>query len=131
MITAALLTAILYLTGAGDDARSVRAYFDSARSALRQVVSDPARRQQAEQALDDVYKAFVAHRSALATMGECLDKVDRRYDATRTDYERCGAMLDPAWESTEQAILRDRAALRAALTEQERSRLTHRAEYKP
>lgn len=123
MIWAAIATAIMYLSGDGDDSRAIRAYFEATHKALNKVVKDASRRKRAEDALNDFYRSFVEHRVQLASTGKCIEEADRRYRISETDYERCRGMHEPTWQQIEESLIRNRALVRSALTQEEQRRM--------
>jgi hypothetical protein len=95
MFWVALATAIMMLSGEGDDTRAILALITGLRQAITHTVPAEARREQALRAITEFEQAFTKHREQLQLFGKCLEAADRNYHATHADYEACSARLEP------------------------------------
>jgi hypothetical protein len=103
MFWVALATAIMMLSGEGDDVRAIAALIAGLRQSISVHVEDDARRARALDAVEDFETEFARHREELQVFGDCVEAVDRRYDATQADYEACEGRIE-----AERARLRER-----------------------
>src|SRR5436190_19838030 len=96
MFWVALATAIMMLSGEGDDVRAVAALIAGLRQAISAHVEDEARRDRALDAVGQLELEFKDHREELESFGDCVEAVDRKYDATQQDYDACEARIEDA-----------------------------------
>ena len=104
MFWVALATAIMMLSGEGDDTRAISTLLAGMRQAIEAQVADAPRRKGALEALASFERAFAKHRYALQDFGTCVERADRDYHATSADYAAC-----------EERVEQQRATLRATL----------------
>ena len=116
MFWIALSTLIMSMTGKGDDTYFIRHFFERAREAVEEQVHEPARRRAALATLDRTSSAFAKHRRRVGKISACIERADRSYAATRADYEKCLADVEPAWDSAGADLIASETSLRAALT---------------
>jgi hypothetical protein len=89
MFWVALATAIMMLSGEGDDTRAIGVLLAGLRDAITQTLPASPRRAQALAAVSEFERAFAAHRQGLQEFGKCVEAADRTYHATRADYTAC------------------------------------------
>ena len=124
MFWVALATAIMMLSGEGDDTRAIAMLLAGLREAITTYVPATERRTRALDAVADFELLFTQHREDLKVFGACVEAADRDYRATRASYEAC---VQPV----EAQRLELRAGLRtvigqyqAALSPEERAKVT-------
>ena len=115
MFWIALSALIMTLTGAGDDTYVIRKFIAHARESVAAHVDDEARKRAATTTLDDASRAFEKHRLRVGKISECVAKLDRRYAATQTEYERCLTDVAPAWDAAAEDLIVLDARLRESL----------------
>lgn len=114
MFWVALSAFIMAITGKGDDTFVFRKSVERTRHAVASEVHDPARRQKATATLERVWNAFFQYRQRVNKISSCLEKADRRYSASATDYQRCLADARPVLDSaTRELVALDREFQRA------------------
>ena len=116
MLWAALSAFIMSITGKGDDTFVFRKTLDHLRKAVATEVRDAGRRQKAEATLDRAVDAFWRHRERLDEVSRCLERLDRTYAVTATDYQHCLTGARRAWDRTTQDLLRLERELEGELT---------------
>lgn len=105
MFWVALATAIMMLSGEGDDTRAIAALLAGLRQAIAEYVPASPRREEALRALTGFEQAFATHRRDLQVFGKCVEAVDHRYAATQADYAACAEPL-----AVKRALLRQTLA---------------------
>ncbi|HEY6077490.1 MAG TPA: hypothetical protein VIW29_01725 [Polyangiaceae bacterium] len=93
MFWVALATAIMMLSGEGDDSRAILALLAGLRQAITQHVPAEDRRSRALLAVTAFEQTFAHHRFELQAFGKCVEAADRKYQATRADYDACAARI--------------------------------------
>ncbi len=131
MFWVALATAIMMLSGEGDDTRAIAALLASVRQAITQLVPDAGRRAQALEAVTTFEQTFAQHREALQTFGKCVEAADREYQATRADYAACTAPVEAQRAAMRQAIETVQREYEAAVLPAERSAIARSAGQQP
>ena len=121
MFWVALATAIMMLSGEGDDTRAILALLTGLRQAIAQTVPAEARREQALRAITQFEQAFAKHREELQVFGKCLEAADRNYHATRADYQACTARLEPQRIALRQVLDSVQHDYETALSPEERA----------
>lgn len=127
MLWVALATAISLLTGDGDDTEAFRAMVEYLRMRVQAVVSDPQRQKLALAAVEQTEGAFGEHRAGLKQVGDCIEALDRTYDATAQSYYDCDAQADPSWQRVTARVLEARHALTGAVSVEEWQQIVARA----
>jgi hypothetical protein len=110
MFWVALATAIMMLSGEGDDTRAISALLTGVRQAIAAQVPDEARRAAALHAVTEFEQAFDKQRHELHAFGVCVEAADREYRATAAQYAACV-----------QRVEAQRVALRATLASVQRA----------
>ena len=123
MFWVALATAISILTGDGDDTVAFRAMIEQWEAQIRQIVTDPARRELAIAAVEKTNSAFRAHRQQLDAVGRCIEEADRSYEVSAEKYLACDAGSDDIWQATTAELIGARRALVDAVTPEEWQRI--------
>jgi hypothetical protein len=131
MFWVALATAIMMLSGEGDDTRAIAALLASLRQAITQLVPDADRRAQALAAVTTFEQTFAAHRQELQAFGKCIEAADRNYQATRADYQACGIRMEAQRTEMRHAIAEVQRKYEAALSPTERSSIAKTAGGQP
>ena len=94
MFWVALATAIMMLSGEGDDVRAIAELIAGLREAIAVHVEDDTRRARALDAVGRFEVEFTRHREELQTFGDCVEAADREYGATQEDYDACEASIE-------------------------------------
>lgn len=94
MFWVALATAIMLLSGDGDDTRIIVDLIAALRQQISLTVGEPKRAAKALRGIDLLEQSFKAHRSRLNEYMECVTKVDHNFSATEADYARCDEGLE-------------------------------------
>jgi hypothetical protein len=94
MFWVALATAIMVLSGEGDDTRAIAMLLAGMRQAITEHVPDEPRRADALRALEAFEQAFAKHRQELQQFGVCVEAADREYRATHADYAACAQRVE-------------------------------------
>jgi len=128
MFWVALSAFIMSITGTGDDTYAIRKFFERAREAVNETVSDPNRRSSANRELDRAGAAFARHRKRVGAISRCIEQADRRYGATSADYERCLKDVEAAWSTAASELVGLERGLRQSLTPEELARVRRAAE---
>jgi hypothetical protein len=131
MFWVALATAIMMLSGEGDDSRAILALFQAMRASLPACVADPARRSAALAGVERSQALFLQHRKRLEEVGKCIEDLDRRYQATAEDYERCSAGLDEHNQTIAHGLALARLDISKNLTEAEWQDFSRRLDASP
>jgi hypothetical protein len=131
MFWVALATAIMMLSGEGDDTRAIAALLASLRQAITQLVPDAGRRAQALRAVTTFEQTFENHRRELQAFGKCVEAADRKYQATRADYAACGERVEAQRAEMRHAIQEVQQEYEAALSPSERSQIARTASAQP
>lgn len=119
MLWAALSAFIMTITGKGDDTFVFRKTLEHLRKAVAAEVHDAGRRQKANATLDRAVGAFWRHRERLDEVSQCLERLDRTYAVTATDYQQCLLGARRAWDKTTQDLLGLERELESELTPSE------------
>ena len=123
MFWVALATAIMMLSGEGDDVRAVAALIAGLREAISLHVENEARRDRALDAVGELELEFKDHREELESFGDCVEAVDRKYDATQQDYDACESRIDDARARLGERLRALRREYDAALEPAERAQI--------
>jgi hypothetical protein len=123
MFWVALATAIMMLSGEGDDTRAIAALIAGLREAITQSVADASRRAEAIRAVSELERAFATHRHELQSFGACVEAVDRNYRATPADYTACSDLVEAERVTLRQALVTVQRDYEAALTSGERAQI--------
>jgi hypothetical protein len=94
MFWVALATAIMMLSGEGDDVRAIALLIAGLRQSIYVHVDDETRRARALDAVGRFESEFARHRKELERFGQCVETADRKYGATRADYTACEARVE-------------------------------------
>jgi hypothetical protein len=121
MFWVALATAIMMLSGEGDDTRAITALLAGVRQAVAAHVPDQARRTDALRAVALFEQAFVKHRHELQEFGRCVDAADRKYRATGADYAACVERIEAQRATLRGTLARVQREYDSALSETERA----------
>lgn len=100
MLWAALATAIIVLSGFGDDARAIEWLLKSLSHSIELNVSEAGRRERALHAVEAIHGSFIRHRQRLQEVAECIENIDSRYNVSANDYRLCTADLGAANQNT-------------------------------
>jgi hypothetical protein len=119
MLWVALASLIMAFSGSGDDTRLMRELVASLHKAVAAVVHDPERVASADTGIDDLARAFAAHRDGLAENGACIEKLDRSYEVTVAQYELCDQGIDARWQLTIDAMVSAERQVRTSLHDDE------------
>ena len=114
---------VMSLTGLGDDTRSFLRFWERLQATAEAEVADPKRKAEVVGAFNATSAGFKAQRATLKTVGDCIEKLDRRYEAKQEDYMACTALGSDALETAANVLIDSRQRFRAATTEQERARI--------
>ncbi|HKO90831.1 MAG TPA: hypothetical protein VJU61_06760 [Polyangiaceae bacterium] len=123
MFWIALATAIMMLSGEGDDTRAIAALLAGLRQAIAAHVPAEAERARALRAVTDFEQIFDKHRQDLQSFGSCVEACDRDYRANRASYDACAQPLEAARVTLGHALERVIEQYQAALTPAERARV--------
>jgi len=123
MFWVALATAIMMLSGEGDDTRAILLLLTQLRQAVTANVVELSRREQALKAIARVEEAFKKHREELRVVGACIEAVDRRYGATQHDYDECAAGLPARRAALSESLSEARSTYEEVLQPAERARI--------
>jgi hypothetical protein len=123
MFWVALATAIMMLSGEGDDVRAIAFLIAGLRQSVTQHVADEPRRTRALDAIGRFEKEFARHREELARFGECVETADRNYRATRADYAACEAAVETERARLARTLDEVRGDYEAALEPGERAEI--------
>lgn len=123
MFWVALATAIMMLSGEGDDTRAILALLGGLRAAITQTVDAGPRRSRALDAVTRFERAFETHRALLKEFGACVEAADRKYGATRDDYAACSGKLEAGRPAISRAIEEAQRSYDDALDDSERERI--------
>ena len=123
MFWVALATAIMMLSGEGDDVRAIAALVEGLQQSISVHVEDDARRARALDAVEDFATAFARHREELQAFGDCVEAVDRRYDATRADYDACEGRVEADRARLKERLVWVQREYEAAVEPDERARI--------
>ncbi len=119
MLWALLATAIMALSGEGDDTVYFEAFDDAMTKAITEIIKDEARKQQALQALSRLESGFIDHRKGLEKSTSCMSAVDQKYNATPADYARCATTSDVHWTNATDNFVTTTAELQNAFSDTE------------
>jgi len=119
MFWAGIATLVMAMTGKGDDTAPFRNWMASIREGIVMEVKDMERQGKALLVVAETEEAFRTGRVAGSKMSACLEHLDRKYDATAAEYEKC---LEPAptlWERAGEGLVHARAKLMQHVTPEE------------
>src|SRR5687768_16524304 len=94
MFWIALATAIMMLSGEGDDTRAISAVIAGLRDAITHLGTGSVEKAEALRAVAQFEQAFATHRSELRVFGQCVDDADRNYRATHASYTACSDRVE-------------------------------------
>ena len=120
MFWVALSTLLMVMTGQGDDTFVFREFLENMRDGIEQHVTDPARRARAIGVVDDTSAKFRAHREKVNAIGICVEGLDRRYQVTAAEYEKCLAGTGELWDRAAEALIVAERGLDQNITDNER-----------
>ena len=127
MLWVALATAIMLLSGElsreADDGATLSLLLAALRKSTIQDVADAPRRAAALRALASFELGLAAYRRQLATFKACIGAADKRYGATRADYDACSAPLESERTSLRASLATAQSEYEAAVTQAERARV--------
>lgn len=123
MFWVALATAIMMLSGEGDDTRAVGALIAGLRDAVARVATEPPRKAEALRAVSEFERAFATHRAELQTFGRCVEAADRDYYATRAAYTACRDQIETQRHELRGVLGTVRRDFDAALAPEERAEI--------
>ncbi|HEX6274905.1 MAG TPA: hypothetical protein VFZ53_17805 [Polyangiaceae bacterium] len=123
MFWVALATAIMMLSGEGDDVRAIAMLIAGLRQSIYVHVEDETRRARALDAVGRFESEFVRHRKELERFGHCVESADRKYGATRADYATCEARAESERARLAQALRDVHSAYEAAVEPDERANI--------
>ena len=123
MFWVALATAIMMLSGEGDDTRAIAALIAGLREAITQGVADSSRRAEAIRAVSEFEQAFATHRQELQSFGACVQAADRNYRATSADYTACSDRVEAQRVTLRHSLATVQRDYEAALTASERAQI--------
>jgi len=121
MFWIALATAIMMLSGEGDDTRAIAALLAGLHEAIAAHVPAEAQRARALRAVADFEQVFDKHRQDLQVFGACVEAADRDYRASRANYEACERPLEVQRVALGHALQAVIGEYQAALTPAERA----------
>lgn len=121
MFWVALATAIMVLSGEGDDTRAIAVLLAGLREAIGARVPDEPRRADALRAVTTFEQAFAKHRRELQEFGACVEAADRKYRATAADYAACAALVEAQRATLRTALAGVQRDYEAALSPAERA----------
>jgi hypothetical protein len=131
MFWVALATAIMMLSGEGDDARAIGLLIAGLRDAITQTVPASPRQAEALGAVSAFEQAFVTHRHELQEFGKCVEAADRNYRATHADYQACEDRIDAQRATLRHALETAQHDYDAALTPGERAQVLEAVTRRP
>jgi hypothetical protein len=114
---------VMSLTGLGDDTRSFLRFWERLQATAEAEVAEPQRKATVTSAFNATRDGFEAQRATLKKVGDCVEKLDRRYDATGGEYAACAALGAGAMEAAAGVLIDSRQRFRQATTEAERARI--------
>src|SRR3954470_5716100 len=130
MLWVALATAIMLLSGElsreADDGAILAVLIAALRKATTQEVADAPRRAAALRALATFDAGLLAYRRQLVAFKACIAAADRRYGATRADYDACSGPLETERASLRTSLATAQTEYEAAVTEPEKARVARR-----
>jgi hypothetical protein len=121
MFWVALATAIMVLSGEGDDTRAIAALLAGMRQAIADRVPEEPRKTGALRALAEFEQAFAQHRKELQAFGVCVEAADRKYRANAADYAACSAPLEAQRVTLRETLAGVQREYEAALSPVERA----------
>ncbi len=124
MFWVALATAIMMLSGEGDDTRAIAALLAGLREAIAAHVPAEAERTRALHAVAEFEQLFDQHRQGLQAFGACVDAADRDYHAGRASYAACLQPVEAERATIRHALEVVVGEYQAALTPAERAEVT-------
>lgn len=124
MFWVALATAIMMLSGEGDDTRAIAALLEGLRQAITQSVPASPRRANALEAVATFEQTFATHRLELQAFGKCVEAADRNYRSTQADYAACGARVEAQRAELRRTLADVQRKYEAALLPAERAEIT-------
>ena len=111
---------VMSLTGIGDDSRAFLDFLKALDQAVEKQVLAEGRRKLIHQEIDRVRSGFLQERADLGAVGDCIEKLDRDYAATREAYEACGLPVRGAMMRGAETLVEVRGKLQKLTTEDER-----------
>jgi hypothetical protein len=125
MLWVALATAIMLLSGElsreADDGTTLARLLEALRKSTIQDVTDAQRRAAALRALEGFELGLAAYRQQIATFKACIAAADRKYNATKADYDACQAPVEAERANLRQSLVAAQSAYEASVTEAERA----------
>jgi hypothetical protein len=119
MFWAGIATLVMAMTGKGDDTAPFRRWIESIREGIVLEVKDMERQGKALLVIGETEEAFRNGRVAGSKVSACLEHLDRKYDATAAEYEKCLETAPAVWERTGDALITARAKLMQHVTQEE------------
>ena len=117
---------VMSLTGLGDDTRSFLRFWEKLQQTAEGQVSDSKRKAEVTAAFSATSDGFKAQRAALKKVGDCVEKLDRRYDVTEAEYEACAALGASTLRSSAEVLIASRQRFQGATTAEERAQIKAR-----
>jgi hypothetical protein len=123
MFWIALATAIMMLSGEGDDTRAISAVIAGLRDAIPHLATGSAEKAKALRAVAEFEQAFATHRAELRVFGQCVDDADRDYRATHASYAACSDRVEAQRIALRRVLESVQRDYEAALGREERARV--------
>jgi hypothetical protein len=114
---------VMSLTGLGDDTRGFLRFWEHLQQTAEAEVADPKRRAEITRAFAATSEGFEAQRTTLKKVGDCVEKLDRRYEANQAEYMACLELGSDAMTQAADVLVESRHRFRAATTDEERARI--------
>jgi len=117
---------VMALTGLGDDTRSFLRFWQRLQKAAEAEVTDPKRKAEVVRAFEATRSGFKTQRETLRVVGDCIEKLDKTYEASADAYRACAKLGDGAVMTAADVLVDSRTRFRAATTDEERARIRAR-----
>jgi hypothetical protein len=124
MFWVALATAIMMLSGEGDDTRAIAMLLGGLREAINAYVPASERRTRALDAVADFELLFTKHREELVVFGACVEAADRDYHATQASYDACLRPIEARRVELRDGLRTVIGEYQSALSAEERAKVT-------
>jgi hypothetical protein len=119
MFWAGIATLVMAMTGKGDDTAPFRHWIESIREGIVLYVHDMERQGKALLVVGETEEEFRRIRVDGSKVSACLEHLDRKYDATAAEYEKCLAPSPALWDRTGEGLVVARAKLMQHVTQDE------------
>lgn len=114
---------VMSLTGLGDDTRAFLRFWERLQATAEAEITEPKRKAEVVSAFNATRDGFKAQRATLKKVGDCVTRLDRRYDANQEEYLACAALGAGAMETAANVLVESRERFRDATTADERARI--------